>query len=321
MVSASISACARQRLELVGDVEHFVQHELHVAQRRGVLGHREDSWIDECGQRRGLRARRRRDRREPGAASRSGATHALEAGARALERAGDAQEARVVVQRQDQAVDLEQHLLRRRCRRAGGLRRSAMRIARSQRRVPGAAPSSTSASRTGPGPVVELDRAADVDAARVDLDRDALHPAVEQRAQPRQAARRRASPGRTPLPRSCAWYSRTTEICSSSREPKWANTPDLLICVTSASAPIDRPSRPICDGQAERGVEDRGAGLLALHRAGARRRPAERRAVSWRTSESRCGRSASRAKSNDRAILHGRRAGQRSRLFVVRDCG
>ena len=52
------------------------------------------------------------------------------------------------------------------------------------------------------GPVVELDRAADVDAARVDLDRDALDPALEQRPQPRQAARLRAAPGRTPLPRT-----------------------------------------------------------------------------------------------------------------------
>ena len=44
-----------------------------------------------------------------------------------------------------------------------------------------------------------------------------------------------------------AWYSRITAICNSSREPKWANTPDLLICVTSASAPIDKPSRPMWD--------------------------------------------------------------------------
>src|SRR5205085_9414457 len=36
--------------------------------------------------------------------------------------------------------------------------------------------------------VVELDRAADVDAARVDLDRDAAHPAIEQRPQPWQPA-------------------------------------------------------------------------------------------------------------------------------------
>src|SRR6185369_1117521 len=40
-------------------------------------------------------------------------------------------------------------------------------------------------------PVVELDRAADVDAARVDLDRDAAHPVVEQRSQAWQAARQR----------------------------------------------------------------------------------------------------------------------------------
>jgi hypothetical protein len=44
-----------------------------------------------------------------------------------------------------------------------------------------------------------------------------------------------------------AWYSRTTEICNSSREPKWANTPDLLICVISAIAPIDKPSSPMCE--------------------------------------------------------------------------
>src|SRR3954471_5377757 len=37
-----------------------------------------------------------------------------------------------------------------------------------------------------------------------------------------------------------------TQICGSSREPKWAKTPDLLICVTSASAPMERPSTPIC---------------------------------------------------------------------------
>src|SRR6218665_515814 len=42
------------------------------------------------------------------------------------------------------------------------------------------------------------------------------------------------------------WYSRMTEICNSSREPKWANTPDLLMPVTSASAPIDSPCSPMC---------------------------------------------------------------------------
>src|SRR5665647_3465023 len=54
------------------------------------------------------------------------------------------------------------------------------------------------------------------------------------------------------------WYSRITEICSSSREPKWANTPDLLISVTSARTPMDRPSRPI-----ELGLEGLSIGVLA----------------------------------------------------------
>jgi hypothetical protein len=38
----------------------------------------------------------------------------------------------------------------------------------------------------------------------------------------------------------------------------------LLICVTSASAPIDRPSSPICVARPEGGVDDGGLGLLAL---------------------------------------------------------
>ena len=48
---------------------------------------------------------------------------ALEAEARALDAAGVAQEARIVVQRQDQAVDLEHHLLGVGVAAAGGLRR------------------------------------------------------------------------------------------------------------------------------------------------------------------------------------------------------
>ena len=160
-----------------------------------------------------------------------------------------------------------------RCRRADGPRRS-------RRGSPGSSACCqvctivTSASRTGPGPVVELDRAADVDAAGVDLGRDAAHPALEQRAQPRQPARL-AQRRRKTSSSNLAWYSRTTEICSSSREPKWANTPDLLISVTSASAPIDSPSRPMCDASSERRVEDGGARLPALHqRLGRRRRQA-----------------------------------------------
>ena len=45
------------------------------------------------------------------------------------------------------------------------------------------------------------------------------------------------------------WYSRMTLICNSSREPKCAKTPLLLICMTSASAPMDRPSSPMCEAR------------------------------------------------------------------------
>src|ERR1700740_475237 len=40
------------------------------------------------------------------------------------------------------------------------------------------------------------------------------------------------------------WYNFSTSSCKSSREPKWANTPDLLMFILSASKPIVRPSRP-----------------------------------------------------------------------------
>ena len=79
------------------------------------------------------------------------------------------------------------------------------------------------------GPVVELDRAADVDAARIDFDRHALHPVVEQRAQARQAARlRTAWREETPLFEAVVVLADHRDP-QFSREPKWANTPDLLI--------------------------------------------------------------------------------------------
>jgi hypothetical protein len=87
--------------------------------------------------------------------------------------------------------------------------------------------------------VVELDRAADVDAARLDLDRTCFIQLANS-ARTRGRPRARAWRGRTPPARS-GWYSRITEICSSSREPKWANTPDLLMCVASQRA--NRPAR------------------------------------------------------------------------------
>src|SRR5471030_282487 len=39
-------------------------------------------------------------------------------------------------------------------------------------------------------------------------------------------------------------YSFSTSNCKSSRDPKWANTPDLLMFILSASNPMVRPSRP-----------------------------------------------------------------------------
>ena len=116
----------------------------------------------------------------------------VEAGVGARQRAGRAQEARLVVQRQDQARGSRRRSALRRHRRAGGLlpwpARTARCMAASQ-----VFTDSASASRTGPGPVVELDRAADVDAARVDLDRGALHPVGEHA---RAGAAGRAAPQR-----------------------------------------------------------------------------------------------------------------------------
>ena len=108
-------------------------------------------------------------------------------GTGAVQRAGGAQEAGVVVQREDQAVHLEQHL-----QRVGvglqvaGLDRQA--DGAHQCRLPVAHHACQRVAHRA-GPVVELDRAADVDAARVDFDRGALHPVVKQRPQARQAAR------------------------------------------------------------------------------------------------------------------------------------
>jgi hypothetical protein len=69
------------------------------------------------------------------------------------------------------------------------------------------------------------------------------------------SARRRGRPrgsrmaGKKISSSNLRWYSRMTEICSSSREPKWANTPDLLMRVTSASAPMLKPSSPMLDAR------------------------------------------------------------------------
>ena len=164
----------------------------------------------------------------------------------------------------------------RRCRRAGGPRRRRRAIARSSACCQ-VLTMSTRASRTGPGPVVELDRAADIDAARVDLDRDPLQPAVEQRAQPRQAARRR---------------HRRAEHLFLELGVVLADDRDLQLLARAEVGEDARLAHPGDLGQGadrqpfeadvrrerERGVDDRGARLRPFISAWApRRRPAARR--------------------------------------------
>ena len=260
-----------------------MQHEAHVAQRRGIgrhgrlLGDSEAERVRAASAGGASLRRRRRMGEQP-----------LEGSAGALLGAGVAQEARVVVKRKDEAVDLEQQL-------------AGVGVGAQVAFVDGGADGALERVLPGlhhrhervahrAGAVVELDRAADVDAAGVDLDRDAAHPAVEQRAQPRQAARRASSTGGRPRPRTCAWYSRTTEICSSSREPKWAKTPDLLMPVTSARAPIESPSRPMCDASASAAsrMAARVCWPFMSGRAGAGSAEPSARVSSALTSESTC---------------------------------
>ena len=90
------------------------------------------------------------------------------------------------MQRQDEAVDLEEHLL---------FLHVGVELALGHRRldralhgrVPGAHGARERIAHRARA-VVELDGARDVDAARVDLHRGALHPVGEERAQARQAA-------------------------------------------------------------------------------------------------------------------------------------
>ena len=178
--------------------------------------------------------------------------------------------------------------------------------ARSRARAPPArsAPSSTSASRTGPGPVVELDRAADVDAARVDLDRHAPHPALEQRAQARQAARlahRRAEHlflelrvvladrPRSAVPRASR-SGRTRPTCSSA-SPRPARRS------TGLRGPCARPGRARRRGSRRGSAGPSSAALGAAASAGGASSVSEAR-------ESKAGGPTQRsAKTNDRAIL------------------
>src|SRR5450755_143817 len=113
--------------------------------------------------------------------------HALESGPRPRFGAGMAKEAGVVMQRENEAVNLEEQL-------------SDVGIGAQMLFGDGGTDGALERPLPGPyhrhervadraGTVIELDGATDVDAARIDLDRDTAQPPVEHRAQARQAAR------------------------------------------------------------------------------------------------------------------------------------
>ena len=133
-------------------------------------------------------------------------------------------------------------------------------MARSQRSVPGAHHVGQGVAH-GAGAVVELHRAADVDAAPSPVPPTPAAPSARRGTAAAAGRAAGAWRGWNTSASKRWWYSRMTEICSSSREPKWAKTPDLLMPVTSASAPMDRPSSPNVRGQAQRRVQDGGAGV------------------------------------------------------------
>ena len=113
------------------------------------------------------------------------------------------------------------------------------------------------------GPVVELDRAADVDAARVDLHRDAPHPALEQRAQPRQAARL-VHGGEEHL------FLEARVVLADHGDLQFLARAEVredarLAHLRHLGQRADRQAlQPHVRGQAERRVQDGGARLLAL---------------------------------------------------------
>jgi hypothetical protein len=123
------------------------------------------------------KVRRRAVTRQDVGETRVGAVH----GARRLQETG------FVMQRQDQAVDFKGHLVLVGvgAQVAGllGLHHGAV-----HGRQPGAHRARERIAHRA-RPVVEFHGAADVEAARIDFERGALHPVVEQRRQARQAAR------------------------------------------------------------------------------------------------------------------------------------
>ena len=157
------------------------------------------------------------------------------------------------------------HLLRVGVGAAGGPSRSACCDAAPQRVLPGLHHAHQLVADRA-GPVVVLDRAADVDAAGVDFDRDALDPARQTCARSRGRPRGVAHAGieHLLLEMMVVELAATSRSARSSREPKCAKTPDLLMCILSASRPMVRPSRPSRLGQPKRHIEDRSAGKFAF---------------------------------------------------------
>ena len=157
----------------------------------------------------------------------------------------------------------------------------------------------------GAGAVVEFDGAADVDAARVDLDGGALHPVAEQRAQARQP--------------TCLVHRGEENLVLEARVV-FADDGDLqflaraevreharLAHLRHFSERADgQPFEADLRGQAQRGVHDRGLGLLALVQ-----RPPFARAAGRLDGQFSDGHGVfTRNKTNGRSILHETAPGQ-----------
>ena len=127
-----------------------------------------------------------------------------------------------------------------------------------------------------PGPVVELDRAADVDAAGVDLDRDAPQPALEQRAQARQPARRSAAPGGRPRPRTRVVLAHDRDLQLLARAEMGEHA--RLAHARHLGQPADRQALEAdLRGERQRRIENGGARLLPFQERPRRRGIGRRR--------------------------------------------
>ena len=185
----------------------------------------------------------------------------FEGGARTFDNARVAQEARVVVQRQNQPVHLEQHLLHLRVGTQMAFLQGDLDRA-SERLLPSLHHADQRVAHR-PRAVVEFDRAADVDATRIDFHRNAPHPQVEQRAQPRQPARllHRGVEHLLLEPRVVLAHHRNLQLLARAEMREHARLAHLRDVGDGA----DRQAlESRAGGQAEGGVQDHGAGVLPL---------------------------------------------------------